>query len=59
VAECTHFINADLIASGLSPFAPERKWIAASRIFLQEIEDCIGSRENFAFETTLAGRSYL
>jgi predicted ABC-type ATPase len=59
VAGCTYFINADLIAAGLSPFAPERKLIAASRIFLQEIEDCVERRENFAFETTLAGRSYL
>ena len=59
VAGCTYFINADLIAAGLSPFAPERKLIAASRIFLQEIENCIERRENFAFETTLAGRSCL
>lgn len=59
VAECTHFVNADLIAAGLSPLAPERELIAASRIFLNEIEENINRRENFAFETTLSGRSYL
>jgi predicted ABC-type ATPase len=59
VAGCTHFINADLIAAGLSPLAPERELVAASRIFLQEIEERIEKREDFAFETTLAGRTYL
>lgn len=55
VAGCTHFINADLIAAGLSPLAPERELLAASRLFLQEIEECIATCEDFAFETTLAG----
>lgn len=59
VARCTHFINADLIAAGLSPLAPERELMAASRLFLREIEERIAARENFAFETTLAGRAYL
>jgi predicted ABC-type ATPase len=59
VAGCTYFINADLIAAGLSPLAPERGLMVASRLFLQEIEERIAARENFAFETTLAGRSYL
>jgi predicted ABC-type ATPase len=59
VAGCTHFINADLIAAGLSPLAPERELLAASRLFLREIEERIEARENFAFETTLAGRTYL
>ncbi|MDV6346943.1 hypothetical protein R2083_05360 [Nitrosomonas sp. Is35] len=59
VAGCTHFVNADLIAAGLSPLAPERELIAASCIFLNEIEENIKHRENFAFETTLSGRSYL
>jgi predicted ABC-type ATPase len=52
-------LNADLFAAGLSPLAPERELVAASRIFLQEIEERIESREDFAFETTLAGRTYL
>jgi predicted ABC-type ATPase len=59
VAGCTHFINADLIAAGLSPLAPERDLLAASRLFLREIEERIAAREEFAFETTLAGRTYL
>jgi predicted ABC-type ATPase len=59
VAGCTHFINADLIAAGLSPLAPERELVAASRILLQEIEERVAAAEDFAFETTLAGRGYL
>ena len=59
VAGCSHFINADLIAAGLAPLAPEREWLAASRIFLRELEGRVAARENFAFETTLAGRTYL
>lgn len=59
VAGCTHFINADLIAAGLSPLAPERELVAASRILLHEIEERIVKGEDFAFETTLAGRAYL
>ena len=59
VAGCRRFINADLIAAGLSPLAPEQHLLAASRLFLREIEDCIAARQDFAFETTLAGQSYL
>lgn len=59
VARCSRFINADLIAAGLSPLAPERELLSASRLFLSEIEACIRLRNDFAFETTLAGRGYL
>lgn len=59
VAQCNRFINADLIAAGLSPLAPEQQLLVASRLFLAEIESSIEKRESFAFETTLAGRSYL
>jgi len=59
VAQCSRFVNADLIAAGLSPLAPERELLAASRLFLREIDSAISAREDFAFETTLAGRSYL
>jgi len=59
VVHCDYFINADLIAAGLSPLAPERELIAASRIFLSEIAACIQKKHDFAFETTLSGRSYL
>ena len=59
VANCSRFVNADLIAAGLSPLAPERELMAASRIFLSEIKSCIDAQEDFAFETTLSGRSHL
>jgi len=59
IASRVRFINADLIAAGLSPLAPERELIAASRIFFAEIEERVAAREDFALETTLAGRSYL
>lgn len=59
VAGISRFINADLIAAGLSPFAPEKELVAASRLFLKQIDQCIRSRESFSFETTLSGRSYL
>lgn len=58
-AGCRHFVNADLIAAGISPLAPERERVGASRLFLKEIERHIQARLDFGFETTLAGRSYL
>lgn len=59
VAPGTAFVNADLIAAGLSPLAPERELVAASRLFLQQIEHHIAAGQDFAFETTLSGRGYL
>ena len=59
VAHCRAFVNADLIAAGLSPLAPEQQLLAASRLFLSEIEQHIRAHHDFAFETTLAGRGYL
>jgi predicted ABC-type ATPase len=59
IANCRLFVNADLIAAGLSPLAPETELLAASRLFLREIENHIQNRQRFAFETTLSGRSYL
>ena len=56
---CQHFVNADLIVSGMSPLAPERERVTASRIFLAEIERNIVARHAFAFETTLAGQRNL
>lgn len=57
--QCDKFVNADLIAAGLSPLAPEREAVSAGRLFLSEIHRFIQARESFAFETTLSGRSYL
>ncbi len=54
-----HFINPDLIASGLSPLRPELAAIAAGRIFLRELDRLAKDREDFAFESTLSGLTYL
>lgn len=58
-AQCPRFINADLIAAGLSPFAPEAAAIKAGRLMLEEIAECARRGESFAFETTLSGLGYL
>jgi predicted ABC-type ATPase len=52
------FVNADLIAAGLSPLDPDRAAVRAGRIMVQAIRDHAGRGEDFAFETTLAGRRY-
>lgn len=57
-AGCPAFINADLIASGLSPFAPETAALRAGRIMLEEIGAHARAGDNFAFETTLSGLMY-
>ncbi len=57
-AECAQFVNADLIAQGLSPFAPETAALRAGRLVLERIEDLAHQRVDFGVETTLAGRSY-
>jgi len=56
---CNRFINADLIASGLSPLSPESEQMKASRLFLKEIKEAINNQECFAFETTLSGKMYI
>jgi len=53
------FINADLIAAGLSPFAPEPMALRAGRLMLEEIATSTAKNENFAFETTLSGLGWL
>ena len=58
-AQLPRFINADLIAAGLAPFAPETAAIKAGRLMLEEIQSCLQRRESFAFETTLSGLGYL
>lgn len=49
-----NFINADLIAAGLSPFNPEAASVAAGRIMSSEIKRLLSSGEDFSFETTLS-----
>jgi predicted ABC-type ATPase len=57
-AGCPVFVNADLIAAGLSPFAPEQAAIRAGRLMLDTIARHAAKRESFAFETTLSGLGY-
>jgi len=56
---CRNFINADLIADGLSPLNPSGVQIEAGKIFLREIEANVSAGTDFAFETTLSGRMYV
>jgi predicted ABC-type ATPase len=58
-ADCKEFVNADLIAAGLSPFNPESLALKAGRLMLDRIETLARSRVDFGFETTLAGRGYV
>jgi len=53
------FINADLIAAGLSPFSPETMALRAGRLMLEEIAVSTAGNESFAFETTLSGLGWL
>jgi len=59
IAGCRNFVNADLIAYGLSPFDSLSAQYDAGRLFLREINANIDKRVDFAFETTLAGRSQI
>lgn len=54
-----HFVNADLIAAGLAPFAPQTAALRAGRLVIEEIRRLADERVDFAFETTLSGRSYV
>jgi len=56
--DCKEFVNADEIAKGLSPFQPEKVAIEAGRIMLDRINTLIKQNVDFAFETTLAAKSY-
>lgn len=58
ILDCKEFVNADEIAKGLSPFQPEKVAFEAGRIMLSRIDELFRSNENFAFETTLATKSY-
>lgn len=58
-AACPTFVNADLIAAGLSPFDPNAAAVRAGRLMLAEIDGYVRRGVSFAFETTLSGRGYL
>ena len=58
-AGVVHFVNPDLIASGLSPLRPELAALAAGRIFIRELDRLAKAKKSFAFESTLSGLTYL
>ena len=58
ILNCKEFVNADEIAKGLSPFQPEKVAFEAGRIMLNRIKELLENGETFAFETTLATKSY-
>ncbi len=57
-AHCPTFINADLIAAGISPFQPETVAAKAMRLMAEEMHARVDRGEDFAIESTLAGRTY-
>ena len=58
-ASVVHFVNADLIASGLSPLDPDLAKRTAGRLVLQELDRLAHGRKDFAFESTLSGLTYV
>ena len=58
-ARVLRFVNADLLAAGLSPLRPRSAAIAAGRLMLSEIDRLAKDRVDFAFESTLSGRAYV
>ncbi|MFY0599827.1 MAG: zeta toxin family protein [Cyclobacteriaceae bacterium] len=58
IFDCDEFINADEIAKGISPLNPEKAGIRAGRLMLGRIKELLIQGESFAFETTLATKSY-
>ena len=56
---CVNFVNADEIARGLSPFAPDIVDLQAARIMLERVEELLAQKADFGLETTLATRSYV
>ncbi len=58
ILDCKEFVNADEIAKGLSPFQPEKVSFESGRIMLNRIQELFNNNKSFAFETTLATKSY-
>jgi len=58
-AECPNFINADLIAKGLSPFSPRTAALKAGKLVLAQIHEFAKKGVDFGFETTLSGKLYV
>ncbi len=58
-AHCANFINADLIALGLAPFSPSKVQIKAGKLLIEQINLFLRDKVDFAFESTLSGRTYI
>ncbi len=58
-AKCIRFINADLIAAGLSPFLPQQVAIKSGKLVLEQIKEYAEAGIDFCFETTMSGTTYL
>lgn len=59
LAKCKDFVNADLIAAGLSPLDPTRSALRAGRLVLERIKEFGLAKKTFGFESTLSGRAYI
>jgi predicted ABC-type ATPase len=57
--ECLNFLNADLIAQGLSPLNTRAAALKAGRLLLEEFNKFVAKRETFAVESTLSGKTYM
>ena len=55
---CLRFMNADEVARGLSPFAPDAAALRAGRVLMGEIRAALRSRDTFGWESTLSGRGH-
>lgn len=58
-ADVVEFLNADLLAAGLSPLDPRRMALRSGRLLLERWKELVEMRRDFAFESTLSGRTYL
>jgi predicted ABC-type ATPase len=58
LVNCHEYVNADAIAASLSPFNPDATAIKAGRLMLERIKELAVSGRSFAFETTLASRTF-
>jgi predicted ABC-type ATPase len=58
ILDCDEYVNADAIAKALSPFESNRAAFKAGRIMLDTIHGLADQRKDFAFETTMASRTF-
>jgi predicted ABC-type ATPase len=59
ILECEEYVNADAIAKALSPFASDRAAFRAGRLMLDTIHELAAAKRDFAFETTMASRTFV